>query len=64
MQVQLGIFVGGVTFDDGTIYRTLTAADFNEAGVATYRLIQPADAKGSVCHWTRIYQNNVYVGGN
>jgi hypothetical protein len=56
LQVNLHIFVGGATFDDGTIDRTLTAADFNELGVATYFIIQAADTRTSVCHYTAFYQ--------
>jgi hypothetical protein len=62
--VQLHIFVGGVTFLDGTLNKTLTAADFNELGVCTYRLIQSAESRTSTCHTTRIYQGGIYIGGN
>ncbi len=64
IEVHLRIFKGGVTFDDGTINRTLTAADFDENGVATYRMIQSATSWGSVCHTTRIYQDGDYIGGH
>lgn len=52
------IFVGGVTFDDGTIDRTLTEADFNDTGVATYYLVQGAGVTTSVCHTTTIYEGD------
>ncbi len=56
LQVNLHIFAGGVTFDDGTIDMTLTADDFNELGVATYVMIQAPDTRTSVCHYTSFYQ--------
>ena len=62
IEVRIHIFKGGVTFDDGTIDRILTAADFAENGVVTYRMIQSLDSWGSVCHTTGIYQNGEYLG--
>ena len=64
LTVKLSIFVGGVTFLDGTIIKTLTAADFNELGVCTYRMLQSASSHSSTCHATKIYQNGLYIGGN
>jgi len=42
----------------------LTASDFNEIGVAIYRLVQSATALTSVCHRDRIYQGTQYIGGH
>ena len=64
LQVHLSIFVGGVTFLDGTLDKTLTASDFDELGVYTYRMIQSADSMSSTCHTTRLYQGGLYIGGN
>ncbi|MBM4165236.1 MAG: hypothetical protein FJ222_12470 [Lentisphaerae bacterium] len=61
--VKLHIFVGGVTFLDGTLDMTLTAADFDESGVCTYQMLQSAASFTSVCHTTQIYQDTVYIGG-
>lgn len=62
--VNLQIFVGGVTFLDGTLDKTLTAADFDELGVCTYRMLQTAASRTSTCHTTKLYQGGVYIGGN
>jgi hypothetical protein len=60
--VRFEIFVGGITFDDGTIVKELTAADFNQLGEARVRFIRPASAQTSVCHRTKIYQGGVMIG--
>jgi hypothetical protein len=64
LAVVLHIFVGGVTFLDGTLNKTLTAADFNELGVCTYRMLQSASSRSSTCHTTKLYQGGLYIGGN
>jgi len=64
LTIDLNIFVGGVTFDDGTTFRTVTAADFNELGEYRYRMIKASDALYSVCHTTSIYQDGTYIGDN
>ena len=54
--------MGGVTFDDGTLVKELTAADFDELGQASVRFLRPVDVQTSVCHMTKAYQNGVLVG--
>jgi hypothetical protein len=61
IRVVLDIFVGGVVFDDGTRKMTLTAADFDETGSATYYMIQAAHVTTSVCHRTYYYDGNVRI---
>jgi hypothetical protein len=60
--VRLEIVVGGVIFDDGTLVKNLTAADFNELGQASVRFLRPADVQTSVCHIIKACQNGVLVG--
>ena len=62
--VTLTIFVSGVTFDDGTRTKTLTAADFDENGHCTIRFIRARGIKTSVCHSTRIYQDGKLIYKN
>ena len=62
--VTLTIFVSGVTFDDGTRTKTLTAADFDENGHCTIRFIRARGVKTSVCHSTRIYQDGKLIYKN
>lgn len=62
--VELEIFAGGVLFENGTKNLTLTEADFDERGVAVYRFIQAPESMTSVCHTTRFYESDAYIGGN
>ena len=56
IRVELTVVTGGVTFADGSLSKILTAADFDEHGVATYRMLQSAGFSSSVCHETQYYQ--------
>lgn len=60
--VTLDIFKAGVTFEDGTLFRTVTAADFNSDGTYTYYMLRPPTTSGSVCHRVRVHQGNTYLG--
>lgn len=62
--VTLSIFVSGVTFEDGTRIKTLTAADFDENGHVSVRFIRARGVKTSVCHSTRIYQDGKLIYKN
>lgn len=62
--VTLSIFVSGVTFEDGTRTRTLTADDFDEDGHVTVRFIRARGVTTSVCHRTYIYQNGKLIYTN
>lgn len=63
-RVKLEIFVAGVTFEDGTRVKWLTAEDFDEYGVCRLTFIRGANVKTSVCHRTYIYQDEVRLGVN
>ena len=63
-RVKLEIFVAGVTFEDGTRVKWLTADDFDEYGVCRLNFIRGASVKTSVCHRTYIYQDNVLLYSN
>ncbi|MFA6568774.1 MAG: PA14 domain-containing protein [Victivallales bacterium] len=60
-RVHLRIFVGGVTFDDGTIERWVTAADFDEYGVYKYRMHRAPGAYTGNCHSIQFYQGNALM---
>ena len=62
--MKLEIFVAGVTFEDGTRVKWLTADDFDEYGVCRLNFIRGANVKTSVCHRTYIYQDNVLLYSN
>ena len=61
-EVHLDIYGAGVIFDDGTVYKVLTEADFNEVGIAYVYFIRPASSRGSICHNTNIYDATVFIG--
>ncbi len=63
-RVKLEIFVAGVTFEDGTRVKWLTAEDFDEYGVCRLTFIRGANVKTSVCHRTYIYQGDALLGSN
>jgi len=62
--VKLEIFVSGVTFDDGTRTKTLTAADFDADGHITLRFIKARGVTTSVCHSTKIFQDGKLIYTN
>ena len=57
----MSIFAAGVTFDDGTTVKTLTAADFDSLGRCKVRFIKAKGVYTSNCHSTKIYQNGVVI---
>jgi hypothetical protein len=60
---HISIFIGGVTFDDGLIDRTVTAADFSGDGEYRYRMIITPEAyKTSVCQTIMLIQDGCRVG--
>ena len=64
MSVKLSIFVSGVTFEDGTRNKIMTADDFDENGHCLIRFIKARGVTTSVCHQTCIYQNGKLVFSN
>lgn len=64
MTVFLQIFVSGVTFEDGSSVKTLTADDFDENGMCSVRFVKALGVTTSVCHRTYLRQDGKYVFGN
>jgi len=62
ISVTVRIIVSGVTFEDGTLTKTLTPADFDSLGVCRVRYLRAAGVKTGVCHVTKAYQNGMLVG--
>ena len=60
--VKLEIHTAGVLFDDGTTVRVLTAADFDEVGRYNVRFLRPPGTQSSVCHRTKAFQRDVFLG--
>ena len=60
--IKISIKVGGVTFDDGTLEKILTAADLNALGEAPVRFIRAPGVQTSTCHRLFAYQGAALVG--
>ena len=60
--VECQVIVSGVSFDDGTLAKILTPADFDSLGICRVRFIRAPGVKTSVCHATRIYQGTELIG--
>lgn len=61
-RVEIEIFVQGVTFEDGTIFKVLTKADFDQYGRIYLKFIYPAGVDGSICHRVHVYEGDAYLG--
>jgi len=62
VDIQIRIFIGGVTFDDMSIERWITLTDLNELGEYYFRMYHPNSVSASACHYIKAYQNGVYLG--
>jgi len=62
VSARLDVIVGGVMFEDGTLNKVLTAADFDALGECRVRFIRPATAETSICHSLTVLQGAVTVG--
>ena len=58
----LNVIVSGVTFEDGTVTKTLAPADFDELGICRVRFVRGAGVATSVCHTTKAFQDGVLIG--
>jgi len=61
LTVLARIIVSGVTFDDGTVSKTLGASDFDSLGICRLRFIRAAGAKTSVCHTFNLYDKGTLI---
>lgn len=64
LEARLVIFVAGVTFEDGSIAKTLRASDFDEDGACTVRFIRSRAAVTSVCHRMYLRQGDREIVGD
>lgn len=62
LYINLQVITAGVTFDNGSLAKELTAGDFNELGVARIRLRIAPNVDTSVCHILRATQNGIFIG--
>jgi hypothetical protein len=57
-RIEVVVFVSGVTLDDGSLTRTITAEDFDETGTYRLRYIKTDALRTTLCHRIRVYQGN------
>lgn len=62
IRVVVEIFVKGVTFEDGTILKTLTAADFDQYGRVYVKFLYPKGLNTSFCHRIHVYNGSTDLG--
>ncbi|MDD4440726.1 MAG: hypothetical protein PHX41_02405, partial [Kiritimatiellae bacterium] len=60
--LELRIFVGGVTFEDLSLVKTLDASAVGGAGDCRFRMIRANSIGSSACHSIKAYQGGVFVG--
>ena len=60
--IRIFIFVDGVTFQDMTTERWVTASDLDGAGAYRFRMIHPNSVEVSTCHTIIMYQGGVNLG--
>jgi len=63
-EIELRIFVGGVTFDDLSVVRRVSGSSLDQAAEYFYRLIHPNSVSVSACHTIKAYQDKVLLGAS
>ena len=61
LNIRLAIYTTGTTFLDGTLVKTLTAADFDENGVCRYQMLKTDGSPTSTCHGISFYQGSTFL---
>ena len=61
-RVEISIGVPGVTFEDGSIFKVLTAADFDQFGRAYLKFLWASSAPYSFCHTIRVFEGDKELG--
>ena len=62
VDVHLWSFISGVTFDDLTLERWISRANFNELEIYPFRLLHPNSVQASTCHTIKAFQAGALVG--
>jgi len=60
-RAKFSIFAAGVTFEDGTLEKWVTKADFDSQGQLIIRFIMAPNSYTSVCHHLYIYQGKTLL---
>ena len=62
VDLEIKVFIAGVTLDDYTLERWITNADYDEIGEYRFRLFHPNSVQTSACHSFKVYQNGQFIG--
>ena len=60
--LEVRIFVGGVTFEDLSLVKTMDSAAIGDAGDVRFRMIRSNSISSSTCHTIKAYQDGILVG--
>ena len=60
-RVVISALKAGVSFEDGALFRELSAADFDASGRHTYYLIKAPNLQGAVCHAWEYFQGETKI---
>jgi hypothetical protein len=64
LNVEIQVFKSGVTFDDGTLWRTITAEDFDEQGRYQFFMLRAPGVNGGNCHRFWFEQEGIVIGAS
>ena len=62
LELTLRIFKSGVSFEDGSLVRELTKADFDENGRYQFYMLRAPGVVGGSCHSARYHQGSETIG--
>lgn len=62
VDVQIDIFVGGVTFEDMTTEKWITSTNLNAVGEYMFRMLREEGVSGGACHTIKAYQDGTLLG--
>ncbi len=62
--MNIQVFKSGVTFDDGTVWRTITDEDFDEQGRYQFFMLRSPGVQGGNCHRYWYLQDDHVIGSS
>ncbi|MEO0510681.1 MAG: hypothetical protein AAF065_12575, partial [Verrucomicrobiota bacterium] len=62
LSIDIQVFKSGVTFDDGSLWRTITSEDFDEQGRYQFFMLRSPGVKGGNCHRYWYIQEGLQIG--
>jgi len=62
LSLEINVAKSGVTFDDGSLWRTVTSEDFDERGRYQFFMLLAPGVDGGSCHTYQFIQNGQLIG--